>query len=178
MGEAAEGAKSRATKKSSKARAGAKGKKQSRAKAGRARASRRERGRVVASKRGRTRDRRASRRGRGRQEVAARRSRTPNPETQEAAAAAAPRTVASGISADRVAEIQAALIRAGHFEGPATGQYDEATAGAMKRFQVANGLPATGMPSAHTLKKLGVSKRSNDGYAVPVNSITEQEKKP
>jgi peptidoglycan hydrolase-like protein with peptidoglycan-binding domain len=86
--------------------------------------------------------------------------------------------VASGIPSDRVIEIQTALIKAGQFEGPATGQYDEATAEAMKRFQVLNGLPATGLPSAHTLKKLGVSKRSNDGYAVPVKRVTERGTKP
>jgi hypothetical protein len=38
----------------------------------------------------------------------------------------------------------------------------------MKRFQGDNRLSATGLPSAHTLKRLGVSKRSNDGYAIPV----------
>jgi len=48
----------------------------------------------------------------------------------------------------------------------------------MKQFQTDNGFPASGMPSAHTLKKLGVTKRSNDGYAVPINSATEDQKKP
>jgi peptidoglycan hydrolase-like protein with peptidoglycan-binding domain len=62
-------------------------------------------------------------------------------------------------------------------EGAATGQYDEITIQAMKQFQAANGLPETGTPSAASLKKLGVSKRSNDGYAVPVNSLSEGEKK-
>jgi hypothetical protein len=48
----------------------------------------------------------------------------------------------------------------------------------MKQFQTDNGLPATGLLSAHTLKKLGVTKRSNDGYAVPINSATEDQKQP
>jgi peptidoglycan hydrolase-like protein with peptidoglycan-binding domain len=63
-------------------------------------------------------------------------------------------------------------------EGAATGQYDEITIQAMKQFQAANRLPETGTPTAAALKKLGVSKRSNDGYAVPVNSVSESEKKP
>jgi peptidoglycan hydrolase-like protein with peptidoglycan-binding domain len=62
-------------------------------------------------------------------------------------------------------------------EGAATGQYDEITVQAMKQFQAANGIPETGTPSAASLKKLGVSKRSNDGYAVPVNSVSESDKK-
>jgi hypothetical protein len=48
----------------------------------------------------------------------------------------------------------------------------------MRRFQADNKLAGTGQPSAHSLKKLGVSKRSNDGYAVPVSSVIEKEKKP
>ena len=53
------------------------------------------------------------------------------------------------------------------------GRLDEA----MKQFQGANRLPTTGLPSAHTLKRLGVAKRSNDGYAVPIKSVSEGEKK-
>ena len=47
----------------------------------------------------------------------------------------------------------------------------------MKEFQAANNLPASGNPSALSLKKLGVSKTSNDGYAVPVKSVSVSEKK-
>jgi hypothetical protein len=61
--------------------------------------------------------------------------------------------------------------------GDPSGQYDGATTAAMKQFQSGNGFHATGLPSAEALKKLGVSKRSNDGYAVPVNSGTDGEKK-
>jgi hypothetical protein len=84
---------------------------------------------------------------------------------------------ASGISPERVTEIQQALIKAGFMEGEATGQYDEITIQAMKQFQSASRLPQTGTPTAAALKKLGVSKRSNDGYAVPVNSVSERDKK-
>ena len=97
----------------------------------------------------------------------------------DAEVAAAPSTPRppSGISPERVTEIQHALIKAGYMEDAATGQYDEITIQAMKQFQAANGLRQTGTPTAATLKKLGVSKRSNDGYAVPVKSVSESEKK-
>jgi murein L,D-transpeptidase YcbB/YkuD len=87
------------------------------------------------------------------------------------------RPASGGISSERVTEIQNALIKAGYMQAPASGQYDEATTQAMKQYQAANGLPPTGLPSAPLLKKLGVSKRTNDGYAVPVNAVTESEKK-
>jgi len=82
-----------------------------------------------------------------------------------------------GIPSERVTEIQNALIKANFLEGPASGQYDDATIGAMKQFQAANGMSQTGLPSAPLLKRLGVTKRSNDGYAVPVNSVSQTEKK-
>lgn len=82
-----------------------------------------------------------------------------------------------GIPAERAAEIQGALIKAGYMDSPASGLYDEATIDAMKKFQAANGMSQTGLPSAALLKKLGVPKRSNDGYAVPVNSVSQTDKK-
>ncbi|MFL6214927.1 MAG: peptidoglycan-binding protein [Blastocatellia bacterium] len=98
-------------------------------------------------------------------------------EPEAAPVAATPRPTGSGIPGERVAEIQNALIKAGYLEGPASGQYDDATVQAMKEFQTANGFAATGTPSAPALKKLGVAKRSNDGYAMPVNSVSENERK-
>lgn len=82
-----------------------------------------------------------------------------------------------GIPPERAAEIQSALIKAGYMAGPASGLYDEATIEAVKKFQGANGMSQTGLPSAPLLKKLGVPKRSNDGYAVPVNSVSQSDKK-
>jgi len=76
-----------------------------------------------------------------------------------------------------VTEIQTALIKAGFLDGPASGQYDDATTDAIRQYQGQYGMPQTGLPSAPFLKKLGVSKRSNDGYAVPVNAVSETEKK-
>jgi len=98
-------------------------------------------------------------------------------DTDTVAAAPVPRPTGGSISSDRVTEIQNALIKAGFLEGPASGQYDDTTTQAMKQFQAANKFPETGVPSAPVLKKLGVPKRSNDGYAVPVNSVSETDKK-
>jgi len=84
---------------------------------------------------------------------------------------------APGIPPERITEIQNALIKAGYMDGPATGMYDDDTINAMKDFQAKNGMSQTGLPSAPLLKKLGVPKRSNDGYAVPVNTVSEHEKK-
>lgn len=89
----------------------------------------------------------------------------------------ASRPMSSGISSERATEIQKALIKAGYMDGPPSGQYDDATTQAMKQYQSANGLSQTGLPSAALLKKLGVPKRSSDGYAVPVKTVSESEKK-
>jgi len=114
----------------------------------------------------------------GRRYVRYRYVRRSEPDTIAAAPRpAAPRQAGGGIPAERVTEIQNALIKAGYLEGPASGQYDDNTIQAMKQFQTNNRLSATGTPSASTLKKLGVSKRSSDGYAVPVNSVSEGDKK-
>jgi hypothetical protein len=123
----------------------------------------------------RSRGKYAVRTRRGRKVVSSRRSRA-RAEAQEAIASNISRP-APGISTERVTEIQNALIKAGYLDGPASGQYDDATIEAMKRFQADSGLSRTGLPSAAVLKKLGVSKRSNDGYAVPVNRVSETEKK-
>ena len=80
------------------------------------------------------------------------------------------RPSSTGIPTERVAEIQKALIKLGYLSGPPSGQYDDDTVQAMKQFQSANQLTATGLPSAHALKRLGVPKRSGDSYAVPVKS--------
>ncbi|HJZ67065.1 MAG TPA: peptidoglycan-binding domain-containing protein [Blastocatellia bacterium] len=99
-------------------------------------------------------------------------------EAPVAAAASASSRPNSSIPTERVTEIQNALIKAGYMEGPASGQYDDATIAAMKQFQADNGFSQTGLPSAALLKKLGVSKRPNDGYAVSVTkAASESEKK-
>lgn len=83
-----------------------------------------------------------------------------------------------GIPAERVSEIQNALIKSGHLSTPATGEYDQNTVEAMKSFQARNGLRQTGLPSATTLKKLSVAKTSNDGYSVPIRRALDNERLP
>jgi peptidoglycan hydrolase-like protein with peptidoglycan-binding domain len=112
----------------------------------------------------------------GRRERYARRGRRYEP--RETVAATYSRPGASGIPTERVTEIQNALIKSGYLAGPASGQYDDATSSAMRRFQSANGMQATGLPSAAALKRLGVSKGSNDGYAVPIKSATQRDSSP
>jgi hypothetical protein len=104
---------------------------------------------------------------------AARRHSSRRAERAVASNVPATRTAPAGIPSPRVIEIQTALIKAGYLEGEASGQYDEETQSAMKRFQMDNGVPATGLPSAYSLKKLGVAKGSNDGYEVPVKTVSE-----
>ena len=81
------------------------------------------------------------------------------------------------VPSERIVEIQNALIKAGYISGPPSGEYDSTTVEAMKQFQTDNGLDKTGRPSAHSLKKLGVSKRNNDGYAVPIKKTESEENK-
>lgn len=98
---------------------------------------------------------------------------TSSTHTQYVAPTPAPR--ASGIALERVIEIQNALVKAGYYQGEATGVYDETTKQAMKQYQQANNLQASGLPSAHALKKLGVAKRKNDDYAVSVKSAKHKD---
>lgn len=57
---------------------------------------------------------------------------------------------------ERVEEIQQALIREGYLQGDATGQWDSRTRDAMLRYQTMHGFPATGLPEAKSLMKLGL----------------------
>ncbi len=116
-------------------------------------------------------------RRRGKRDRVVARARSKSQPVEAEPVVATPRVVQSAIPVERVIEIQDSLIKLGLLVGPASGQYDEATVQAMKQFQNQHKLPDTGMPSAHTLKRLGVSKRSNDGYAVPVKSVSEGGKK-
>ncbi len=99
-------------------------------------------------------------------------------DSQEAAQPPAPRAVISSIPTERVAEIQTALIKQGYLQGEASGIYDDNTKAAMKKFQLANNLQASGLPSAHALKRLGVSKRGNSLSQVPVKTKSDVEKQP
>ena len=58
---------------------------------------------------------------------------------------------------DRVQEIQQALIREGYLPtDAATGEWDLRTHDAMLRYQTMHGFPATGLPEAKSLMKLGL----------------------
>ena len=63
----------------------------------------------------------------------------------------------------RVVEIQNALIKEGVLVGPPSGVYDQATFDAMSAFQVRKGYKPVGVPTAYSLRDLGV--RKNSGYA-------------
>ncbi len=57
---------------------------------------------------------------------------------------------------ERVQEIQQALIREGYLQGNASGQWDSRTHEAMLHYQTDHGFPATGLPEAKSLMKLGL----------------------
>lgn len=61
------------------------------------------------------------------------------------------------IPQQRVLEIQYELVKRGFYNAEPNGLYDEATILAMWEFQKNYGLPATGYPSAHALKRLGLT---------------------
>jgi hypothetical protein len=57
---------------------------------------------------------------------------------------------------ERVQEIQQALIREGYLHGDPNGLWDSQTHDAMLRYQADHGFPATGLPEAKSLMKLGL----------------------
>jgi Putative peptidoglycan binding domain len=61
------------------------------------------------------------------------------------------------IDGSRALQIQQALKQRGFYAGELTGVYDEATVEAMRRFQTQEKIPATGYPTAHALKRLGLA---------------------
>jgi hypothetical protein len=61
------------------------------------------------------------------------------------------------IDESRALQIQQALKQRGFYTGELTGVYDEATVEAMRRFQTQEQIPATGYPTAHALKRLGLA---------------------
>ncbi len=69
-------------------------------------------------------------------------------------------------SAERIREIQQALIRAGYLEGKPTGRWDAKSRAAMRRLQEESGLPVTGKLDARSLVKLGLGSKTA-GVAAP-----------
>lgn len=75
--------------------------------------------------------------------------------------------VVADISPTRVMQIQGALISKGFLAGPPNGVYDQPTFQAMQAFQTRNGWNPVGVPTADSLKALGVPKNSGRGYMTP-----------
>ena len=72
--------------------------------------------------------------------------------------------IVADIAPGRVIQIQNALIKEGLMTGPANGVYDQATFSAMSSFQGRKGYKPLGVPTADSLKALGVPKNSGRTY--------------
>lgn len=59
-------------------------------------------------------------------------------------------------TADRITEIQSALVRGGYYQGDPNGKWDSNTVAAVERFQSAKGIDSNGKLDAPTLQKLGL----------------------
>jgi peptidoglycan hydrolase-like protein with peptidoglycan-binding domain len=79
-------------------------------------------------------------------------------------------------TADRIREIQTALAQKGFYEGEPTGKWDARSVDAMKKFQSANGLTATGKFDAKSLQKLGLGSEVAGAAAprTPANGTKPQ----
>jgi peptidoglycan hydrolase-like protein with peptidoglycan-binding domain len=72
---------------------------------------------------------------------------------------------------ERISEIQTALAKDGSFGGKPSGKWDASTVDAMKRFQEAHGLNASGKLDAKTLQKLGLGSQTA-GLAPPMPPVS------
>ena len=72
-----------------------------------------------------------------------------------------------GIAADRVREIQEALIREKYLEGAPTGRWDSTTQQAMSRFQSDNGWQSKVTPDSRALIKLGLGPNYSQAMLTP-----------
>jgi len=79
-------------------------------------------------------------------------------------------------TADRIREIQTALGQKGFYEGEPNGKWDARSVDAMKKFQAANGLTATGKFDAKSLQKLGLGSEVAGAAAprTPANGTKPQ----
>jgi len=75
------------------------------------------------------------------------------------------------IDSPRAREIQEALIQQHYMAGEPSGQWDEATQDAMKRYQAAQGWQAKTVPDSRALIKLGLGP-SKDGLLNPETAMT------
>ncbi len=61
------------------------------------------------------------------------------------------------MDAERIKQIQEALAKNGYYAGEISGQYDDATIEAMRKFQVAHKVDVTGYATAQSLRLLGLT---------------------
>jgi cytoskeletal protein RodZ len=80
-----------------------------------------------------------------------------DPDAPDAEPNVSTRRLEVAIEPKRATEIQQALIERGFLIGPPTGLYDDATIDAMRRFQARERIDVTGYPTAHALKRLGLT---------------------
>src|ERR1700758_1725351 len=73
--------------------------------------------------------------------------------------------------AQRISEIQTALAKDGSFTGTPSGQWDDATVAAMKKYQEAHGLNPSGKLDAKTLQSLGLGSQTA-GLAPPAPPVS------
>ncbi len=66
--------------------------------------------------------------------------------------------------ATRTREIQTRLTEYGYYNGEISGWFDDATVGAIKRFQADNGLNVTGAVDASTASALGIYMSQQESY--------------
>lgn len=92
-------------------------------------------------------------------------------DTDEPAGPKPANRVVADISPMRVSQIQTALIAKGLLAGPANGVYDQPTFLAMQTFQTRNGWNPVGVPTADSLKALGVPKNSGRAYMTPARVV-------
>lgn len=64
----------------------------------------------------------------------------------------------------RTRQIQERLIEYGYYAGEVNGYFDDATVGAIKRFQADNGLNVTGAVDASTASALGIYMSNQESY--------------
>jgi hypothetical protein len=131
-------------------------------------------------KRGKNEEPRASRSRRVRETPAPKRApvvaRDEDEEEEEEREPAGPRPanrLVADIPTARVVEIQTALIREGVLSGPASGVYDQATFEAMSTFQSRKGYKPVGVPTAYSLRDLGVKKSSGYGQQTAARVLEE-----
>lgn len=80
-------------------------------------------------------------------------------------------------SPERYTDIQQALIQKGYLQGQATGQWDQASTDALRRFQKEQNLEANGKIDSLSLIALGLGPKYDSAAAAPPPRVPDTEKK-